>query len=218
MKFKEYLEIQEFIEIDNQLIDEGLMSALGGAIDAGISSVGTTGKQLARGVYNTGVGGARTISNVAGSVLGSEKSRKKSMSNLPSSIGQMSKGIIQTAAAPLSGAIRGIEAGRNPFGTIKADSGLGVGSMLGIRSKQQPQQQPQQQNSSQTPSWQELVAKYKTSKDQEKLNVVQMMKQFHGDKYEKVKKEQQRMKQQAKQQNYQPMKLVKNNNARSTAV
>ena len=210
MKFKEYLEIQEFIEIDNQLIDEGLMSALGGAIDAGISSVGTTGKQLARCVYNTGVGGARTISNVAGSVLGSEKSRKKSMSNLPSSIGQMGKGIIQTAAAPLSGAIRGIEAGRNPFGTIKADSGLGVGSMLGIRSKQQPQQQ----NSSQTPSWQELVAKYKTSKDQEKLNVVQMMKQFHGDKYEKVKKEQQRMKQQAQQQNYQPMKLVKNNNAR----
>ena len=77
MKFKEYVELSELEEIE-----EGIGSTLSGILDAGISGVGTAGKQLFRGLANTGYGLARTGVDALGSTFGSEDSRKHSKNNL----------------------------------------------------------------------------------------------------------------------------------------
>lgn len=197
MNYKEYLELSEFVECE---FDEGFLSTLGGMIDSGISGVGTTSKQAIRGVGNVGVGGVRTMKNTLGSVFGSEDSRKKAKSNLGSSISQMGKGVIQTAAAPISGLYRGIETARNPFSTMKQDSGSGWGHMFGVRSKAN--------DSANVPSWQQLVSQYRSSKSKnEKIKVAELMKRFHKDKYEAAKAKAKSASQ--KTQRYQPMRVVR---------
>lgn len=138
--FNEFIDRKEF-ELLQYAIDEGFWNTLGGAVDAGISGLGTAGKQLARGAWNTGIGLGRTGLGAAGTMFGGDS--KGGLRQLGQGLAQTGKGLFQTATAPIAGAVRGYEAGQNPFGDMKAGGVLG--QTMGLRRAATPEEQRQQQ-------------------------------------------------------------------------
>lgn len=127
MKFKEYLEEKE--------IDEGIANALSGVVDAGVSGIGTLGKQIVRGAGNTISGAAGVAAHGLSRVFGDKKSREDAKEKLSSSMARTGRGIAQIATSPIASLARGWEAGRDPFSRMKTDSGSGWGEMMGLRRK-----------------------------------------------------------------------------------
>lgn len=177
MNFKEYL---EFYELEEE-ISEGIGSTLAGILDAGVSGLGTIGKQGVRGGLNTGIGALRTGVEGIGSVFGSPKSREKSKKNLKSAVGQIGKGMSQLVGAVPSGLVRGFEAGRDPFSKMKDDDGSdwipkGWGETMGIRKSPKPINDL---------SWEELIKLYNSTKEKkEKVEILSVMKKNYRKEYD----------------------------------
>jgi hypothetical protein len=172
LNFKEYLEFSDLEEN----IDEGLLSTLGGITDAGISGVGTVGKQAIRGLGNTGWGAIKAAKNAAGSVFGSRESRKQSRRDFGSNLGQIGKGVTQALTSPVAGLVRGYEAGTNPFSAMKSGDKSGWGEMLGVRGEY-------------APPWQELISKLNSTKDRnERIEILSKMKKFYSTQYRELER------------------------------
>ena len=194
LTFREYLEFSELEEN----IDEGLLSTLAGITDAGISGVGTFGKQVVRGLGNTGWGATKAVKNAAGSVFGSRESRKQSRKDLVSNLGQVTKGVTQTLTSPAAGLWRGVEAGMDPFFTMKPSGKGGWGEMLGTRGEY-------------TPPWEELISKLYSTKDQnERIKIISQMKKFYSTQYQELeRKNKEKRDQKAKMANAEPYIMPK---------
>jgi hypothetical protein len=194
LTFREYLEFSELEEN----IDEGLLSTLAGITDAGISGVGTFGKQVVRGLGNTGWGAVKAAKNAAGSVFGSRESRKQSRKDLVSNLGQVTKGVAQTLTSPAAGLWRGVEAGMNPFSTMKPSGKGGWGEMLGTRGEY-------------APPWEELISKLYSTKDQnERIKIISQMKKFYSTQYQELeRKNKEKRDQKAKRANAEPYIMPK---------
>jgi hypothetical protein len=164
LTFKEYLEFSELEES----VSEGIGSTAAGIFDAGVSGIGTVGKQVARGLGNTLWGGVKAAASGTGSVFGSKDSRKQSRRDFGSNLGQIGKGIAQVAGAIPSGVVRGVEAGTNPFSAMKSGDKGGWGEMFGVRGEHKP-------------SWQELISKLNSTKDKnERIEIISQMKKFYS--------------------------------------
>jgi hypothetical protein len=180
LTFKEYLEFSEFSDLEND-ISEGLLSTLGGITDAGISGVGTFGKQIVRGLGNTVWGGAKTAASGIGSVIGSPESRKQSKKELGSNLRQTARGVTQALTSPVAGLWRGVEAGRNPFSDMKSGGADGWGEMFGVRGEYKP-------------SWDELISKLDSTKDKnERIKIISQMKKFYSNEYEKEREKREKL-------------------------
>jgi len=116
--FKEYLEIQEFINIYDNL-DENL-------INAAISGLGNFGSQLGRGagnivggMYNTGAGAVQTgvgaLQGIGGGFKKGGKNIKSGIKRTAGGLSQGVKGIAQAVASPISGAVRAAQANDEDF-------------------------------------------------------------------------------------------------------
>ena len=187
--FKEYL---EFSELEESL-SEGIGSTAAGILDAGVSGVGTLGKQVVRGLGNTGWGAVKAAKNAAGSIFGSRESRKQSRKDLVSNLGQVTKGVAQTLTSPAAGLWRGVEAGMDPFSAMKSGGKGGWGEMLGTRGEY-------------APPWEELISKLYSTKDQnERIEIISQMKKFHLMKYKELeKKDREKREKMAKMANAEP--------------
>jgi len=199
--FREYLEFSELEEN----IDEGLLSTLGGIADAGISGIGTVGKQFVRGLGNTAWGGVKAAASGAGSVFGSPESRKQSRRDFGSNLRQVGRGVAQVAGAIPSGLVRGVEAGTNPFSAMKSGDKGGWGEMFGTRGEY-------------APPWQELISKLNSTKDRlgtledknERIKIISQMKKFYPTQYKELeRKDREKREKMAKMASAEPYILPK---------
>ena len=194
LNFKEYLELSELEES----VSEGIGSTAAGILDAGVSGVGTIGKQAVRGFGNAAWGGIKAAASGAGSVFGSRDSRKQARQNFGSNLGQIGKGVAQIAGAIPSGVVRGVQAGTNPFSAMKSGGKGGWGEMFGVRGEYKP-------------SWEELISKLKSTKDKnERIEIVSQMKKFYSTQLKELeRKDRERKEKMANMANAEPYIMPK---------
>jgi hypothetical protein len=136
--FEEYLnQTDEEQLLEDALISENIFDYLknpalsaAGALDAGISGVGGTGKQILRGAGNIAGGLGRTGLGLGTSVLGPSGTRKWGREQIGGGLKQVGKGLGQAALSPISGLIRAKQAAGDPFGELPI--GGSMGKALGI--------------------------------------------------------------------------------------
>jgi hypothetical protein len=209
INFNEYVDNRDIVE-DMKLFDEataidegwwdtvkGIGGTGAGMLDAGISGVGALGKQAIRGAGNTALGVGRTGLGAAGSVFGTPESRKWSRQQLGKGLLQTGKGLLQTGLAPVSAAVRGIEAARNPFSDVK--SGGKFGQMMGVRGADEEQgEEPSEVGPSGEPSFKNLINAYrqaKISKDQHQaLAIAKQIASTYPKEYEQLRNKAQAVK------------------------
>lgn len=223
-RFTEFVENRDFetgldLLWETTKLDEGwwdniknLGKTAAGVADAGISGIGRTGIQAVRGAGNTLGGLARTGVGAIGSIVGDEESRKWSRNQLGKGLIQTGKGLTQAVAAPISGVVRGIESGRNPFSTMK--KGGKLGQMLGTRASpparsanyppnaqfpptgasngnQSPAQSDNNVSTGDNSNWNQLVQQlnqaYKANDLQQLNNIARTMEREHPAEYQPVK-------------------------------
>ena len=196
--FKEYLEIQEFIE----LIDENL-------INAAISGIGNVGSQIARGtgnilggIYNTGTGTIQTGVGVLQSLGGGFKKGgsnvKSGLKKATGGLAQSLKGATQVAASPVSGAVRAVQANDEDFLTKTELDRTPFQKTFGLNTWDAKDKQNLRKHAELEAKKEELKSKefakhmiaYKSAKTkEEKENAVKNMKKAHPEKFEQLKRE-----------------------------
>lgn len=194
--FKEYLEIKECAETFAKcdLIDENWLNAA-------ISGVGNMGSQIIRGagniaggVYNAGAGavqtGAGALQGIGGGFEKGKANIKAGIKRSTSGLTQGLKGVAQTVASPISGAVRAVQANDEDFLTSMDPNRSSFQKTFGLNSwdAKEKQKEAEKEELRSKEFAKHIIAYRQAKTKEEKEKAVIGMRNAHPEKFDQLRK------------------------------